>query len=116
MNYYQQNALIPVRSEAEARNFPVALGNSITFKNESAPYVYTKTMGTSPFEQPVFVKYRLEREEEAHMDDLRPQTENVSLEQFNALTEAVNGLRMDVDALKAKRPSKKKEVSEDDSE
>ena len=50
------------------------------------------------------------------MDDLRPQTENVSLEQFNALTEAVNGLRMDVDALKAKRPSKKKEVSEDDSE
>ena len=35
----QNNGFISVRSELEARNYPVAPGNSITFKDETAPYV-----------------------------------------------------------------------------
>ena len=69
-NYYPQaqaqqppqNSFVSVRSEDEARNYPVAVGNSISFKHENAPYIYTKTMGFSQFGKPIFEKYRLVKE------------------------------------------------------
>lgn len=59
----QNGGFIPIRSEQEARNYPVAPGNSVTFKDETAPYVYTKTMGFSSLDRPIFEKYRLIKEE-----------------------------------------------------
>lgn len=59
---YQSNGFIPVQSETDARNYPVAPGNSVTFKDEKEPYVYVKTMGFSQLDRPVFEKYRLVRE------------------------------------------------------
>lgn len=61
----QNSSFIPVPTEEFARNYPVAPGHSITFKNENAPYVYTKTMGFSQLDRPIFEKYRLIREEDA---------------------------------------------------
>lgn len=58
-----QSPFIPVRNEIEARNYPVAYGNSVTFKDENAPYVYSKTMGFSQLDKPVFEKYRLVKED-----------------------------------------------------
>lgn len=59
-----QNAgFISTPSEADARNYPVAYGNSVTFKDENAPYIYVKTMGFSQMESPKFEKYRLVKEE-----------------------------------------------------
>lgn len=52
-------------NEIEARNWPVAPGNSVTFKDESAPYIYTKTMGYNQLETPIFEKFRLVKEDEA---------------------------------------------------
>lgn len=85
MNYYQQNynpyyqnqqqmqsqtqqsiqggSLISVHDENEARMFPVGPGYSITFKDENQPYIYTKTMGFSQLDRPVFEKYKLVKEE-----------------------------------------------------
>ena len=75
-NYYQpmqpaqpqqpqqmQSSFVTVRSEAEARNYPIAFGNSVTFKDENAPYIYTKTMGFSQLDRPIFDKYKLVKEE-----------------------------------------------------
>ena len=59
----QNGGFVTVRSEEEARNYPVAPGTSITFKNESAPYCYTKTMGFSQLEAPRFEKFRLVKED-----------------------------------------------------
>lgn len=59
----QQGGVIHVRGEAEARNYPVAPGNSIVFKDEDAPYIYVKTMGFSQFDSPSFEKYRLQKED-----------------------------------------------------
>ena len=59
----QNGGLISVRSEMEARNYPIAPGNSITFKDENSPYVYTKTMGFSQLDRPTFEKFRLVKEE-----------------------------------------------------
>lgn len=50
---------VVVRSEEEARNYPVAFGNTVTFKHESEPYMYTKTMGVSQLDRPVFERYKL---------------------------------------------------------
>lgn len=58
------NAFINVRSIDEAKNYPVAPGNSFTFKVENSPFLCTKTMGFSQLEQPQFEKYRLVKEEE----------------------------------------------------
>ena len=59
----QNGGFISVRGETEARNYPVAPGNSVTFKDELAPYVYTKTMGFSQLDRPTFEKYRLVKED-----------------------------------------------------
>lgn len=54
--------IVPVQSEQDVARYPVAPGNSITFRIEGTPYIYTKTMGVSQFEQPVIEKYRLVKE------------------------------------------------------
>ena len=59
----QTSGFVSVRSEQEARNYPVAYGNSVTFKDENAPYIYTKTMGFSQLDRPIFDKYKLVKEE-----------------------------------------------------
>lgn len=59
----QTSGFVSVRSEAEARNYPVAYGNSVTFKDENSPYIYTKTMGFSQLDRPIFDKYKLVKEQ-----------------------------------------------------
>lgn len=71
-NFYQQpqlyqqqpvnNGLVPVPSETVARNYPVGYGQSVSFRDENAPYLYTKTMGFSQLDTPHFEKYRLVKE------------------------------------------------------
>lgn len=59
----QNGGFVSAPNEAYARNYSVAPGNSVTFKDEFAPYVYTKTMGFSQLDRPIFEKYRLVKEE-----------------------------------------------------
>ena len=63
-----QISCVVVQSEQEGRNYPVAPGNNVIFKNETAPYMYSKTMGNSPFDPPVFEKYRLVKEDETESE------------------------------------------------
>lgn len=59
----QDGGFVSVRNETEARNYPVGLGKSVTFKDENAPYIYTKTVGFSQLDVPRFDKYKLVKEE-----------------------------------------------------
>ena len=59
----QPAQFVRVRSEHEARMWPVAPGNSITFIDENAPYCYTKTVDMSQLDRPRFERYRLVKEE-----------------------------------------------------
>lgn len=61
-NQNQINQIIPIPSELDARNYPVANGNSVTFRDENAPYIYVKTMGYSQLDRPIFEKYKLTKE------------------------------------------------------
>lgn len=96
----QSSGFVSVRSEAEARNYPVAYGNSVTFKDETSPYVYTKTMGFSQLDRPVFEKYKLVKEEafeeppkkECGCDSLKPRVDELQ-EQIDSLWKELNGLK-----------------------
>lgn len=59
-----QSGIVHVQTEDEWRNYPVAPGNTIIFKNDNAPYIYTKTMDSSQLGQPIFEKFRLVKEED----------------------------------------------------
>ena len=66
----QNGGFVNVRSEEEAKKYPVALGNSVTFKDETSPYIYTKTMGFSQLDRPIFEKYKLVKEVPAEGSNL----------------------------------------------
>lgn len=90
----QNGGFISVRSEMEARNYPVAPGTSITFKDETAPFIYTKTMGFSQLDRPIFDKYRLEKEVTDEQEQVQPNNAVTSLqEEIQKLWGEVNALK-----------------------
>lgn len=70
------SSFVSVRSEAEARNYPVAYGNSVNFKDENAPYLYVKTMGFSQLDRPIFERYRLTKEDATEPSNLPVESAN----------------------------------------
>lgn len=94
----QQNNFIPVPSEEVARNYPVAPGNSVSFKDENAPYIYVKTMGYSQLDTPTFEKFRLVREDASEAAQPKKEIDlsgYVQKDEFNALKRQVEELRSD---------------------
>lgn len=94
----QNGGFISVQSETEARNYPVAPGNSITFKNENTPYVYVKTMGFSQLDRPVFERFRLVKEDETSSQGAIQATNGAPIPQANDTVELIKG---DITALRA---------------
>ena len=113
-NQMQTNGLISVHNEQEARNYPIAVGNSITFKDENAPYIYTKTMGFSQLDRPTFDKYRLVKEDtEPQKEVLSVEADNTALDELKADIEDMRG---EIEALKKKLAPKRKPKEEDEDE
>ena len=105
-----------VHNENEARNYPIAPGNSVTFKDENAPYVYTKTQGFSQLDRPVFEKYRLVKEEEYQPQQVAQnapasaeKTEQASNIDY-ALKSDLKALWDEIEALKKQMPKSKEEI------
>lgn len=97
---------VVVRSEEEARNFPVAFGNTVTFKHESEPYMYTKTMGVSQLDRPVFERYKLIKEQVSEKP-IEPKTEDSG--SIEKLQNEINALWKEIEFLKKKNVPKKEE-------
>lgn len=112
----QNGGFVSVRNEIEARNYPIAPGNSITFKDETSPYVYTKTMGFSQLDRPVFEKYKLIKEEDEIVEQSITPKESYALQaDLNNLIDEVASIRDELNIMKSKRPStKRKEVFDDE--
>lgn len=115
------NEFVRVRSKEEAKNYPVAPSNSVTFINEAAPYCYVKTMGASQLDRPVFETYRLIKEDDEGktIDEGEKQLKN----DFGELKSTIEKLQKDIDELKAsiktlkdKKPVKKVILQEADDE
>lgn len=112
----QNGGFVSVHNENEARNYPIAPGNSVTFKDENAPYVYTKTQGFSQLDRPVFEKYRLVKEEEYQPQQVAQSapTSAENTEQANnidyALKSDLRALWGEIEELKKRIPKSKEEI------
>ena len=98
----QSNGFVSVRSEEEARNYPVAYGNSVTFKDETSPYVYTKTMGFSQLDRPIFDKYKLVKEESSEQIQIPDRKESKFGEidaEIGRLWKAINEMKGDAEGV-----------------
>ena len=120
----QNGGFVSVANEEIARNYPVAPGNSVTFKCENAPYIYTKTMGFSSLDTPIFEKYKLVKEEDAvkqnqapiqeikptEFEELKSQTESKIEEIKSQMELKLNQLWEEVNIVKSKfaEPAEKK--------
>ena len=118
----QNGGFIQVHNEDEARNYPIAPGNSVTFKDENAPYVYTKTMGFSQLDRPIFEKYRLVKEEDIQAAQNQPmsaansqQTNNIDYAlktDLTALQEEIDALKQRIEELTVKKTTAKTKKEE----
>lgn len=112
-----QNVFVPVANENVARNFPVAYGNTVIFKDEHEPKMYIKAMGYSQLESPVFEKYVRESQKEPIS---APQENNPNTLSIDELKAEIKALKDEIDALKEKisgidKPKRvKKEVADDE--
>lgn len=114
----QQSGFVLVQSEQEARAYPVAPGNSITFKDESQPYCYVKTMGFNQLDRPTFERYRLVKEDSVVTPQNAPTSADgaeSSKDTAYALKSDLGAIWSEIDAIKEKvkaqgekKPAKKK--------
>lgn len=102
----QNGGFISVRNEAEARNYPVAPGNSVTFKDETSPYVYTKTMGFSQLDRPIFERYKLIKEEDSEDSKVAATDEIIDSTVQKKLEDQIARLWREIDSLKKSAPKK----------
>ena len=91
----QNGGFVTVRSEDEAKNYPVAQGTSVTFKNETAPYIYTKTMGFSQLDRPVFDKFKLVKEDAQPLMEFAQEPK----QNENDDIESIEKLKCEIEAL-----------------
>ena len=102
----QNGGFISVHNIQEAINYPVAPGNSVTFKDENSPYIYVKTKGFSQLEEPIFKKFRLIEE-----SDTQPQESTTTVTE-QAVNYADFAKQADVTTLWSEIEMLKKQIAE----
>lgn len=111
----QTNGIITVRNREEAISYPIAPGNSLTFKHETEPYIYTKTLGFSQFDRPIFEVFRLEREAmpQEPIAQQTPQASYLSSEDAVKMQNEIDALKDEIKFLREYIENETKEVVED---
>lgn len=112
-NTVQPNyGFVSVQSEDEARKWPVAPGNSMMFRDENAPFVYTKTMGFSQLDRPIFDKYKLVRMEDP-VPPVETQTDTRSSGTKYAKLDDVLSMRADISDIKEQLERLKEDLADE---
>lgn len=110
----QNGGFVMVKDINEAMNYPVAPGNSVTFKNESQPYIYTKTLGFSQLDQPLFEVFKLVKEEQnfekEEIKEEVPIIEYLSIDEAEKLKTEIENLKTEIRFLREYIEDDKKEV------
>lgn len=98
------SGFVPVANEDVARNYPVAYGKTVSFRDENAPYIYIKAMGYSQLESPVFEKYKREEQpKQPNIANVEQKIDNVPLDEIKADIEDIrNQIKVLNDKMNAK--------------
>lgn len=101
-----QSGFVRVRNENEARMYPVAPGNSVTFIDEVQPYCYTKTVNMGQLDRPIFEKYRLVKEDDNPVQQqpieqlVKPvEQPKIDTDQF-VTKDTIDGFKADLEAIR----------------
>ena len=101
--------VVMVDNEAQAQNFGVDPGNSVTFFHASEPICYVKTAGKSPFEASSFKRYRLVEDTEPSQPDRKGTvSQDIDLSGYALKSDLTTGY----DSLKSEIASLKAQISE----
>lgn len=126
MQQTQQNSIVGVSNENEARTYPVGINTSVTFRDESQPNTfYTKTMGSSPLDSPTFECYKLVKIESVsnaqQATETPPKEKDIDLSVYALKTDVetilglIEGVQNDITKLKDKYKKRiLKEVEDDE--
>ena len=109
----QNGGFVIVKNISEAMAYPVAPGNSVTFKDENKPYIYTKTLGFSQLDQPIFEVFKLIKEERTECPEMaleEPKVEFFTVDEASALKREIEVLKSDIQFLKELIENDNKEV------
>ena len=128
-----QGGFVRVRDENEARMYPVAPGQSVTFINENAPYCYSKTVNMGQLDRPIFEKYRLVKEDDSStkpVDTAPVPVESPAVDMsnfvmrrdFDEITSVIDAIKQDIETFRGdlygiagkKKAAAKKEVATDE--
>lgn len=118
----QSGGFMPAPNEVYALNYPVAPGNSMTFKIEGKPIVIEKSMGFSQLESPKIDRYRLVKETLSEASDEPIGTthddDGLILNTIDSIKGEIETIWSEIEGLKKKPASrtKKREVEDDDTE
>jgi len=97
----QDGGFMVMPSEEAALKYPIAPGNSITFKIENQPLIIEKTMGFSKMEGPQIKYFDLKERKSALMEE-------------QPLEHVDYALKADIDKLKTEIEDLKRRLQEDD--
>lgn len=102
--YYRQAPTMPTMQstgliradEEEARQYPVAPGNSVMIIDNAGQHLFVKSLGFSPFDQAKFEMYKLVKIDHENADfpksDVLPLPEYASADELKALKKEVERL------------------------
>lgn len=90
----QNGGIVLDVTEEYARNYPVAAGTRVFFKDGQLPYLYAKAMGFSLMDSPVFEKFKLVKEEAEPVKE----TGNTAIEELSG---AISELKKEINSLKS---------------
>jgi hypothetical protein len=110
----QNGGFVSAPSMDYARSYPVAPGNSVTFKIESQPYICTKTLGFSQLDQPIFEVFKLVKEEHAEAPTKALEETGIqffTVDEASALKGEIEALKQEIQFLKDLIADDKKEVA-----
>lgn len=101
-----QPGFVVMPTEQDAMKYPIAPGNSITFKIENQPIMIEKTMGFSQFDSPVVKRYRIV-EEDAPAPEPSPEF---------ALKDDIDRIESEIEKIRALLPKRTVKKKEEDDE
>lgn len=105
-----------VRSEEEARSYPLSPGFTMTFFDETQPRLYKKMMSYSPLDQPVFEAYEIIKKEPSANVKPKEESEPAWKADIISLQDEIDRLYGEIQSLKTRpkpMPKKKEDVKDD---
>lgn len=92
--------LVVVPSEDDVIRYPVAPGNTVTFKIENQPVIMEKSMGRSQFASPSYERYKLVREETSAEEIKTPEKGEIGAQAAGYATEIeLDEIRQSIDKV-----------------